>query len=502
MTRVSILTPAYKPDFLADALRSALAQTHADFEHVICDDSPGDEVAAIVRDVAGDDPRVRYVRNPGTLGGRANYLQCFDLARGEHIKFLNDDDLLAPDCLARMSAALDAYPAVTLVTSYRRLIDADGPAAAGRGLQPAAGAARQPARRPRPARPDAAPADQRRRRADDGHVPPGRPGGQPAAHPELRRPRGAAQRRHLHVDQPARARRRGVLRRASEQLPLPRSAGAARPGLRGLGHGGVVHAGRRRDGGGGLRSAAAAARWRRGRSTRCSRSCRSGSTASSRGPACWRCAGEFEAAELDLREILASDPDHADAWSDLGCVLWQVGERGARPGELAGRPAPRTRTTLDAPANLASAHGAELQAVARHAGGAPAISRRARSARSAAGRSRYAGLSWRSKGSSSASSSRRDRGSVDARGSRSSAISGRRRPRPARLSVLSRPSRHFRGVGDHHRLARFSHADGPACRGDRGGRRGGSRASRAGSERPRKRHRRSSSSSGTTTRSS
>jgi O-antigen biosynthesis protein len=125
---VSILTPAYKPHYFAEMLRSAQAQTFGDWEHVICDDCPDGAIEALVREIAGDDPRVRYVRNPETIGGRRNYLQCFELARGRHIKYLNDDDLLAPECLARMSACLDAHPEVTLVTSYRRLIDEHGAA--------------------------------------------------------------------------------------------------------------------------------------------------------------------------------------------------------------------------------------------------------------------------------------------------------------------------------------------------------------------------------------
>lgn len=121
---VSILIPAYKPDHLADSLRSALAQTYQNCEVILCDDSSGSEVETVVRKTAGD--RVRYVRNPANLGGQANYLKCFDLARGQYIKFLNDDDVLAPECVAVMAACLDRSPAVTLVTSYRQLIDENG----------------------------------------------------------------------------------------------------------------------------------------------------------------------------------------------------------------------------------------------------------------------------------------------------------------------------------------------------------------------------------------
>jgi tetratricopeptide (TPR) repeat protein len=326
LTRVSILTPAYKPDYFADALRSALAQTYADFEHVICDDSPGDEIAAIVRAVAGDDPRVRYVRNPGTLGGRANYLKCFGLARGEHIKYLNDDDLLAPDCLARMSAALDTHPEVTLITSYRRLIDAEGrtlPDAAynrrivrhdslldGRGLlyimlrglvnvigepttvmfrradlagnQPhiLSFAGREAARNGDTymwasllARGDAVyfvePLSSFRCHDAQVQRDPAFVASAMAAWHTLVADAAAAGIYDPRRPQPLRARPFDPLR-AIVQERLDGILARARALVR---------------------------------------------------------AGELEAAELDLREILASDPDHADAWSDLACVLWLVGER-------------------------------------------------------------------------------------------------------------------------------------------------------------------------------
>lgn len=122
---VSIVMPAYKSAFFAEALASAQAQTWPDVEIVVCDDSPDGRIAEITEQDRGPFP-VRYIRNPGNIGGRANYLQCFDVARGRYVKFLNDDDLLHPECVARMAATLDAHPAVTLVTSYRRLIDAEG----------------------------------------------------------------------------------------------------------------------------------------------------------------------------------------------------------------------------------------------------------------------------------------------------------------------------------------------------------------------------------------
>ena len=126
---VSILIPAYKSDHFREALDSALGQTWPCGEIIVADDSPDGVIASLVEEARG---RVRagwtlhYVRNPGTIGGRRNYLQLFDQARGPLVKYLNDDDVLAPNCLARMAAVLVRNPRVTLVTSYRRLIDTQG----------------------------------------------------------------------------------------------------------------------------------------------------------------------------------------------------------------------------------------------------------------------------------------------------------------------------------------------------------------------------------------
>jgi glycosyltransferase involved in cell wall biosynthesis len=122
--RVSILIPAYRERFFGEALWSARAQTHADLEIVVCDDSPGDAIARIVAD-AGD-ARIRYLRNPSRLGFEGNFTQCLREARGELVKFLNDDDRLAPQCVAGLVGAFDFDPRVVLATSRRVVIDAAG----------------------------------------------------------------------------------------------------------------------------------------------------------------------------------------------------------------------------------------------------------------------------------------------------------------------------------------------------------------------------------------
>jgi glycosyltransferase involved in cell wall biosynthesis len=122
--QVSILIPAYNERFFAEALESALAQTYPAIEVVVCDDSPGTGIAQAVERAAS--PRVRYVRNPQRRGFAGNFTQCLQLAQGEYIKFLNDDDRLRPQCVDVMARILAANPNVALATSRRCVIDDTG----------------------------------------------------------------------------------------------------------------------------------------------------------------------------------------------------------------------------------------------------------------------------------------------------------------------------------------------------------------------------------------
>lgn len=123
---VSVLIAAWRPDFLDACLSSARRQTYTNLEILVGDDSEGPEVEAIVASHAADDPRISYRRNPERLLGRGNYVALFERSTGDYVKYLNDDDVLAPRCVDRMVQCLNAFPDVTLVTSHRRLIDEAG----------------------------------------------------------------------------------------------------------------------------------------------------------------------------------------------------------------------------------------------------------------------------------------------------------------------------------------------------------------------------------------
>jgi len=123
---VSIVIPAYNPRFFQRALHSALVQSYPNIEVVVCDDSQGDEIEAIVDLLKEGSPAtLRYVRNPQRLGFTGNLLACLDEAKGEFIKFLCDDDLLFAACVQLQADMLIAHADVTLVFAQRFLWDAD-----------------------------------------------------------------------------------------------------------------------------------------------------------------------------------------------------------------------------------------------------------------------------------------------------------------------------------------------------------------------------------------
>lgn len=126
---VSVLIPAYNERYFGEAFASALAQTYAPLEILVSDDSPGSVIGETV--ARAGDPRVRYVRNSPGLGFGANFSQCFRMAQGEFIKFLNDDDRLRPSCVEALAGALMANPRVTLAFSRRAIIDEHGRDAGG-----------------------------------------------------------------------------------------------------------------------------------------------------------------------------------------------------------------------------------------------------------------------------------------------------------------------------------------------------------------------------------
>jgi glycosyltransferase involved in cell wall biosynthesis len=104
---VSVILTVYKrTKYLPEALNSVLAQSYRDFEIIVADDSGTAASREIMADFKND-PQVRYLPNPTTLGIARSLVRAVEQARGEFIAILNDDDLWEKDFLQEMMAPLD-----------------------------------------------------------------------------------------------------------------------------------------------------------------------------------------------------------------------------------------------------------------------------------------------------------------------------------------------------------------------------------------------------------
>ena len=106
---ITVITPAYNVrPFIATTIESVLAQTHRDWTLVLVDDGSTDGTAELVAEHVAD-PRIRLLRqvNAGVSAARNRGIGEID---GAAVMFLDGDDWLAPDALARLVTALDAAP--------------------------------------------------------------------------------------------------------------------------------------------------------------------------------------------------------------------------------------------------------------------------------------------------------------------------------------------------------------------------------------------------------
>lgn len=123
---VSIVIPAFNPEFFRSTLISAVTQDYPHLEIVVCDESPGTQIETTCQEVSTSFPvSLRYVRNPRRLGFARNLLACLEQACGDLIKFLCDDDVLFGSHVRHQAKVMNDWPQVSMVISQRLLYSAD-----------------------------------------------------------------------------------------------------------------------------------------------------------------------------------------------------------------------------------------------------------------------------------------------------------------------------------------------------------------------------------------
>lgn len=102
---VSILIPAYNSEkWIADALKSAIAQTWNRKEIIVVNDGSTDATLAIAQQFAAQGVRVVSQKNQGAAAARN---KAFSLSQGDYIQWLDADDLLASEKVSKQMAVIN-----------------------------------------------------------------------------------------------------------------------------------------------------------------------------------------------------------------------------------------------------------------------------------------------------------------------------------------------------------------------------------------------------------
>ena len=122
-----VITTCDRPTVVARALRSALAQTHEQIEIIVVDDGSTDRFdPSNVRETSQTDRDVRVIATSGREGANRARNLGLKAAGGSWITFLDDDDELLPDMVARSlrRAATSTLPhPIAVVSSIREYED-------------------------------------------------------------------------------------------------------------------------------------------------------------------------------------------------------------------------------------------------------------------------------------------------------------------------------------------------------------------------------------------
>ncbi|MBQ0010473.1 MAG: glycosyltransferase family 2 protein, partial [Ruminococcus sp.] len=117
---VSVIMPSYNTaDYIAESIRSVLAQTYPYWELIIVDDCSSDQTDEVV--ASFDDCRIRYFKNEKNSGAAVSRNRALREARGKWIAFLDSDDLWMPDKLEKQIGFMDRNGYYFSYTKYREM---------------------------------------------------------------------------------------------------------------------------------------------------------------------------------------------------------------------------------------------------------------------------------------------------------------------------------------------------------------------------------------------
>lgn len=125
---VTVVVPSFNeaPHIVRASLESIRAQTFADFECIVVDESTCQELAEACRAACAEDKRFIYVHPTERLGLPKSLNLAIGRARGQLIARFDSDDVCTPERLALQVAFLQAHPEISVVGGALDIISREG----------------------------------------------------------------------------------------------------------------------------------------------------------------------------------------------------------------------------------------------------------------------------------------------------------------------------------------------------------------------------------------
>ena len=126
--KFSITIPAYKAQYLKEAIESVVSQIYPDWELIIVDDCSPENLPSIVKPYLSDQ-RISYYRNEKNCGAANvvdNWNICLSHCTGDYVICMGDDDRLLPQCLEEYKRLIGQYPDLNVYHCRTEIINENG----------------------------------------------------------------------------------------------------------------------------------------------------------------------------------------------------------------------------------------------------------------------------------------------------------------------------------------------------------------------------------------
>jgi glycosyltransferase involved in cell wall biosynthesis len=108
---------------LEDSIRSIIAQSHENWEFIICDDGSCDGSYEKLKSQYGSDSRFKIIRNRTNLGLAATLNHCIEHCNGDFIARMDDDDISYPERFEQELKFLLQHPDISFISSSIDIYD-------------------------------------------------------------------------------------------------------------------------------------------------------------------------------------------------------------------------------------------------------------------------------------------------------------------------------------------------------------------------------------------